>query len=163
MEPLRLEFLQDPTDDQEGLARLRTEVETPVATSMAVIQVDQLAAAIRRTPVDILLADLSLWGGPLRFRSLVHTAAATGLEVAIHSLFETGIGTAANLHLAAAFGEIKRATDSGHHVLEDDVIRPGVLAVRNGAMAVPEGPGLGVELDPLRLRELTIEEHEVRP
>jgi glucarate dehydratase len=163
LEPLRLEFLEDPTDDQEGLARLRTEVETPVATNMAVIQVDQLAAAIRRKPVDVLLADLYMWGGPLRFRGLVHAASATGFEVAIHSLFETGIGTAANLHLAAAFGEIKRATDSGLHVLRDDVVKPGQLSLRDGAMAVPDGPGLGVELDHDRLRELTIEEHEVRP
>jgi len=162
LERLHLELLEDPTDDQEGLARLRAEVETPVATRRAVTQLDQLAAAIRRKPVDVVLADLSGWGGPLRFRALVHTAAATGFEVAIHGRFETGIGTAASLHLAAALGEIKRPTETGHHLLGDDVIRPDVLTIRNGAMTVPEGAGLGVELDPDHLRDLTIEEHEVR-
>jgi glucarate dehydratase len=161
LEPLGLEFYEDPTDDQEGLARLRAEVTTPVATNMAVIQIDQLAAAIRRRPVDVILADLFLWGGPLRFRGLVHCASAVGFEVAIHSLFETGIGTAANLHLAAAFGEIRRANDSGLHGLARDVTVAGPLRIEDGAMTVPWTAGLGVELDRDAVRDLAIEEREL--
>lgn len=161
LEPLGLEFYEDPTDDQDGLARLRAELTTPVATNMAIIQIDQLAAARRRPPVDVVLADLYMWGGFLRFRTMVDAATQSGFEVAIHSLFETGIGTAANLHLAAAFGGIVRANDSGLHVLGQDVVGPG-LDIVGGAMAVPAGSGLGVSLDPAALKGLVIEEREIR-
>ncbi len=161
LEPLGLEFYEDPTDDQEGLARLRAEMTTPVATNMAVIQVDQLAAARRRPPVDVILADLYLWGGFLRFRTMIDAATASGFEVAIHSLFETGVGTAANLHLAAAFGGIVRANDSGLHVLGQDVVGTP-LEIVGGAMAIPPGPGLGVSLEPAAMKGLVVEEREVR-
>lgn len=161
MDHLGLEFFEDPTDDQAGLARLRSRVRTPVATNMCIIQPDHLAAAVHSRPVDVILADLYLWGGVGRFRTLVHAAEPLGFEVAIHSLFETGIGTAANLHLAAAFPGIRRANDCGHHVLGEDVVTPGRLEIRDGAMAVPSGPGLGVELDPARVQALAIQSKEV--
>ncbi len=160
MDDLGLEFFEDPTDDQAGLARLRSQVRTPVATNMCIIQPDHLAAAVHSRPVDVILADLYLWGGVSRFRALVHAAEPLGFEVAIHSLFETGIGTAANLHLTAAFPGIQRANDCGHHVLGEDVVT-GALAIRDGAMAVPSGPGLGVELDRTRVAGLALQEKEV--
>ncbi|MHB1327301.1 MAG: mandelate racemase/muconate lactonizing enzyme family protein [Gemmatimonadales bacterium] len=161
MDHLGLEFFEDPTDDQAGLARLRSQVRTPVATNMCIIQPDHLAAAVRSRPVDVILADLYLWGGVGRFRALVHAAEPLGFEVAIHSLFETGIGTAANLHLAAAFPGIRRANDCGHHVLGEDVVVPSTLDIRDGALAIPSGTGLGVELDPDRVRALAVQSREV--
>jgi len=160
MDDLGLEFFEDPTDDQAGLARLRSLVRTPVATNMCIIQPDHLAAAVHSRPVDVILADLYLWGGVGRFRALVHAAEPLGFEVAIHSLFETGIGTAANLHLAAAFPGVRRANDCGYHVLGEDVVT-GTLAIRDGAMGVPSGPGLGVELDRTRVTGLALQEKEV--
>ncbi len=161
MDDLGLEFFEDPTDDQAGLARLRGQVRTPLATNMCIVQPDHLASAAQSRPVDVILADLYLWGGVGRFSALVHAAEPLGFEVAIHSLFETGIGTAANLHLAAAFPGIRRANDFGHHVLDADVVVPGGLEVRDGMMAVPSGPGLGVELDPARVAALAVQSKEV--
>ena len=53
------------------------------------------------------------------------------------------------VHLAAATPNVDYACDT--HTPwkepEDDVVAPGVLALEDGAVAVPTGPGLGVELD----------------
>jgi glucarate dehydratase len=157
LEEVGLEFFEDPTDDVEGLAAIRAGSRTPVATNMAVVQMDQLAAAARRGAVDVVLADLFMWGGVERFRALAHAATSLGLEVGIHSLFETGVATAANLHLAAALPELRLANDSGHHLLAADVVRPALGPVRGGRLTLPNGPGLGVELDPGAVDEFTLD------
>jgi glucarate dehydratase len=161
LEPLRLEFLEDPTDDQEGLAAVRAAVATPVATNMCLVQIDQLAPAVRRRAVDVVLADVYMWGGIERLRSMVWAATLCGLEVGIHSLFETGIGTAVNLHLAAALPELRRANDSGLHVLERDVVQGSPGRVRDGRMTLPDGAGWGVTLDETALQELTVDDEVV--
>jgi len=161
LEELGLEFYEDPTDDISGMAALRSRVRTPVATNMCVVQLDHLASAIRHRPADVLLADVYMWGGIENYLIMAATAEAYGFEVAIHSLFETGIGTAANLHLAAALSQIRRANDSGLHILESDVIQKGSLRIENGRMRVPDGPGWGVELNASALAELTVEQLEV--
>ena len=161
LEDLNLEFYEDPTDDISGMAALRARVRTPVATNMCVVQLDHLASAIRRRPADVLLADVYMWGGIENYLTMAATAEAFGFEVAIHSLFETGIGTAANLHLAAALPQIRRANDSGFHVLESDVVQDGPLRVENGRMRVPDGPGWGVDLNPSALAQLSVEQLEV--
>jgi glucarate dehydratase len=161
LEPLRLEFYEDPTDDIEGLANLRARVARPVATNMCVIQLDHLPHAARRGAVDVVLADLFMWGGIANYRVMADAASSLGFEVAIHSLFETGIGTAANLHLAAALPLVQRANDSGHHVLAADVLADH-LPIRDGKMQLPAGPGLGVGIDPDKLAGLTVKEASVR-
>lgn len=161
LEPLQLEFYEDPTDDVEGLANLRARVSRPVATNMCVIQLDHLPNAIRRGAVDVVLADLFMWGGVSNYRIMADVAASFGLEVAIHSLFETGIGTVANLHLAAAIPRVQRANDSGHHIIAADVLADD-MPITDGRMRLPDKPGLGIAIDPDKLARLTVKEQTVR-
>jgi glucarate dehydratase len=158
LEPLDLEFYEDPTDDIEGLAKLRARMTRPVATNMCVIQLDHLAPAIRHGAVDVVLADIFMWGGVQNYREMAAVAESCGLEVAVHSLFESGIGTAANLHLASGLPQITRANDSGHHVIADDILSPALPDVADGHLPLPAGPGLGVALDLAALARLTVEE-----
>ena len=73
--------------------------------------------------------------------------------VGIHSTGETGIGTALNLHVAASLPTLPHAMDSYYHHQTVDVITEPLRYV-DGAMAVPDGPGLGVEIDGDQLRHL---------
>ncbi|MBV9523613.1 MAG: hypothetical protein JO010_12505 [Alphaproteobacteria bacterium] len=160
MEGLGLEFYEDPTDGPDGLARLRANVATPVATNMCVVQSDQLPYAISRGVTDVVLADLYMWGGIENYLALAATAAAHGIELAVHSLFETGIGTAANLHLAAGLAQIGRPNDCGLNWLADDaVVEP--MPIIDGRLGVPTGPGLGVSLDAERIQAMTIALREI--
>jgi L-alanine-DL-glutamate epimerase-like enolase superfamily enzyme len=63
LDPLGLEFFEDPTGELEGIARLKAAVKTPVATNMWVVKDEQLVPAIRRKAVDVVLGDLFMWGG----------------------------------------------------------------------------------------------------
>jgi glucarate dehydratase len=65
----------------------------------------------------------------------------------MHSNAHLGISLAAMTHLAAASPELTHACDTHWPWRTEDVIEPGVLALADGAVRVPTGPGLGVELD----------------
>jgi glucarate dehydratase len=106
LDPLGLEFFEDPTGELEGIARLKAAVKTPVATNMWVVKDEQLVPAIRRRAVDVVLADLFMWGGIDAWRRMARVSHAYGLKPALHSVYETGIATVANLHLASALPEV---------------------------------------------------------
>ena len=55
------------------------------------------------------------------------------------------------LHLGAVLPNLTFAADAHYHHLLDDVIEGGKLPYENGAIRVPDGPGLGVRLDRDRL------------
>jgi len=160
LRPHAPEWLEDPCDDREGLWRLKRATGMPVATNMAVIQPDHIAPALRHPCADVWLADIFMWGGIEGWREMAATAGLFGVEVALHSLFETGIATAANLHLAAAHPQIGRANDCGAVWLRRDVVAPA-LQVREGALELPAGPGLGLGLDEEAMRAATIDERIV--
>jgi glucarate dehydratase len=158
LEPLALEYYEDPTDGLEGLARVRRQVTRPTASNMAAIEWGHLAPAARRGVPDIVLADLFLWGGVEHYRDMAAAVDALGLRCAIHSFYESGVTTAANVHLALGLGLTAHANDQGYDGLAADVLAPGALAVRDGRIALPAGAGLGVALDEARVRQLLIDE-----
>lgn len=161
MEELGLEFYEDPTDDISGMAALRARVRTPLATNMCVVQLDHLAAAIRRRPADVLLVDVYMWGGVENYLTMAATAKAYDFDIAVHSLFETGVGTAANLHLAAALPQIRHGNDCGLHVLAFDIVNDGPAAIEDGRMRVPRAPGWGVTLNHAALAEHAVKRVEI--
>ncbi|MGH8764433.1 MAG: mandelate racemase/muconate lactonizing enzyme family protein, partial [Burkholderiales bacterium] len=112
LDPLGLEFFEDPTGELEGIARLKGAVKTPVATNMWVVKDEQLAPAIRRRAVDVVLGDLFMWGGIDAVRRMAKATQAFGLKPALHSVYETGISTVANLHLASAIPEFEYPNDA---------------------------------------------------
>jgi glucarate dehydratase len=65
------------------------------------------------------------------------------------------------LHLGAVLPNFTYAGDAHYHHLTDDVIVGGPMPYENGSIAVPDGPGLGVELDPDKLRRYAEHYREV--
>lgn len=161
LDGLGLEFFEDPTGELEGLARLKVQVKTPVATNMWLVKDEQLAPAIRRQAVDVVLGDLFMWGGIDALRRMAKVTHAFGLKPALHSVYETGIATVANLHLAAALPVVTYPNDASLHFLSSDVLKE-VQEVRDGAMTIPSGHGLGVTLDRGKLERLALEHAEIR-
>jgi glucarate dehydratase len=160
LDALGLEFFEDPTGELEGIARLKAAVKTPVATNMWVVKDEHLVPAIRRKAVDVVLGDLFMWGGIDAWRRMAKVAYAYGLKPALHSVYETGIATVANLHLASALPEVEYPNDSGLHFLSSDVLLEA-QEVKDGAMKLPAGPGLGVTLDRNKLERLALESVEI--
>ncbi len=59
------------------------------------------------------------------------------------------------IHLASVIPNLSYAADAHYHHLVDDIIDNGMLNIKEGAMAVPDKPGLGVSLDQDKLKEFS--------
>jgi glucarate dehydratase len=151
IEDLNNDYLEDPTFGLAGMRRVREKVGMPLATNTVVVNFEQLAANIRDPAVDVILLDTTFWGGIRPCIKAAGICEAFGLGVAVHSSGELGIQLASMLHMGAVVPNLGFAADAHYHHLTDDVIAGGRLAYRDGAMAVPSGPGLGVTLDRERL------------
>jgi glucarate dehydratase len=153
IEDLDNDYLEDPVFGLHGMRRTREKVRMPLATNTVVVGFEQLAANVLDTAVDVILLDTTFWGG---IRPCIRAAAVCDtfqLGVAVHSSGELGIQLATMLHLGAVLPNLVYAADAHYHHLADDVIVGGKLPYRDGAIAVPEGPGLGVRLDRDKLGE----------
>ena len=146
LEAVRLEYLEDPCDGLEGMARVRAEVATPLCTNMCVVRMDDLAPAVRMRAVDVVHADVHKWGGVRPTMAMQAVCQAFGLGVNFHSGGELGVSTACHLHVAAAMDRLDYAIDSMYYLAGDDILSERI-ELRDGALMVPQGPGLGVEVD----------------
>lgn len=147
------DYLEDPTWGLNGLRRVRAAVDLPIATNTVVIDFEQLATNVRDPAVDVVLLDTTFWGG---IRPCVRAAAVCETfqtDIAIHSSGELGIQLATMLHLGAVLPNLTYAADAHYHHLTDDILVGGKLEYVDGTIAVPEGPGLGVEVDRDKLAE----------
>jgi glucarate dehydratase len=147
IEDLNTDYLEDPVFGLHGMRRTREKVRVPLATNTVVVGFEQLAANVLDTAVDVILLDTTFWGG---IRPCVKAAAICEtfqLGVAVHSSGELGIQLATMLHLGSVIPALSFAADAHYHHVIDDVIAGGKLEYRDGAIAVPTSPGLGVTLD----------------
>jgi glucarate dehydratase len=118
-----------------------------LASNMSVFAFEDLAPTIMADVLDVVLLDPHWYGGIHRAKLAGQICEAMGVDAGMHSGAEFGISQAAMLHLAACLPNLVLAPDSHYHHLTDDIIAGGKMQYKNGAMAVPTGPGLGVELD----------------
>lgn len=161
VEGLDLEYLEDPVAGIDAMARLRRDLRTPFATNMCIIDFDQLPVGIRAGAADIVLGDIFHWGGIQAFRDLAAVCGTFRIGMGMHSFWEMGLATAFNLHLAAACHQVDHAIDGILWLYPDDITAGERMVVRDGVLPVPEGPGVGVELDEDKVARFRIEEKMV--
>ncbi|MCP9275637.1 glucarate dehydratase family protein [Mycolicibacterium arenosum] len=142
-----LQYLEDPTPGIEGMAEVAAQAPMPLATNMCVVAFDQLAPAVANDAVRVVLSDHHYWGGLQRSRLLAGICDTFGLGLSMHSNSHLGISLAAMVHLAGATPNLTYACDTHWPWKTEDVVKPGVLAIRDGSVAVPTTPGLGIEID----------------
>jgi glucarate dehydratase len=145
---LNNDYFEDPTWGLEGMRRLRQFVPIPTATNAVVVNFEQLAQAIRHDLLDVVLLDTTFWGGLRQAHKAGQVLETFQYGASVHSSGELGIQLASMLHLGAALPNLAFAADAHYHHLTDDIIRGGRMEYRGGCIALPKGPGLGVELDP---------------
>ena len=153
IEDLNNDYYEDPTWGLNGLRRLKSFVRIPLATNTVVVNFEQLVANLRDMAVDVVLLDTTFWGGIRACVKAAQICEAFQLGVSVHSSGELGIQLATMLHLASVLPNLTFAADAHYHHLRDDVIEGGKFAYVDGAIAVPDGPVLGVTLDYNKLGE----------
>jgi glucarate dehydratase len=120
---------------------------------MCVVRWEDLAPAARLNAVQVIHGDIYKWGGIAITKNLAAHCEAFGLGMNLHSGGELGIATAAHLAIAASTPVLSSAIDSMYYLHDDDIIEP--LPFEGGCLTVPDGVGLGVEVDEDKLAHYT--------
>jgi glucarate dehydratase len=149
-----LEYLEDPTPGIEGMSEVAREVAMPLATNMCVVGFEDVAPAVAKKAVGVILSDHHYWGGLQKVQSLAAVCETFDLGLSMHSNSHLGISLAAMTHVASAVPNLTYALDTHWPWKTEDVIAEGALRFRDGEVTVPNAPGLGVELDRDQLARL---------
>ncbi|GAB2751018.1 L-Ala-D/L-Glu epimerase [Salinifilum aidingensis] len=152
MEEAELELIEQPVSGRNlaEMAYVRHRTNTPLLANEACWTRHDQLAVIRAGAADVLSADNQADGGLLNLKRSAGICEAAGLPVVKHSLGELGVALAAATHVVAATPNFRHANQAYGALLSDDVTTAfggPDSNYRDGCLAVPAAPGLGVELD----------------
>jgi L-alanine-DL-glutamate epimerase-like enolase superfamily enzyme len=161
LEPYGLAWMEDPMPilDINGHKRIADAVLTPIAAGEDLYLMEGFREVIETRAFDILHPDLLTSGGMLETKRIADYGEDWGLPTALHCAC-TPIGFMANVHCAAAISSLVAVE---HHGLDLPFWRELVTGLDEGYMEagyvkVPDGPGLGVDLN-----EEAVEAHLMTP
>lgn len=155
--PYRPGWVEEPLapQDFDGYARIREISPIPIATGEALYSVFDFKRLCDQRGADVLQPDLSLCGGFWQGRKIAELAYASHLRLSPH-VWGGAVGLAAALHYMASLsvyphaGNVPKPVlleyDLGENPLRSALLK-SLLEPRDGFIAVPDGPGLGIEVD----------------
>jgi muconate cycloisomerase len=155
MERHGIELAEQPAADLEDLAAVRNETAIPIAADESINGPDDARRAVELGACQLATVKLSKVGGigPAR-------AVAAELPVYLSSALDGPVGIAAAAHLAQVLRPAAPwaalAQGLATQLLFADRIASLECEVRDGLLHLPEGPGLGVEIDEGALERLRI-------
>ena len=154
-------FFEEPVtpEDRNGYRRVRQALDIPIAGGEAEYTRWGFRDLIAGGCVDIAQPDLCVCGGFSEFQKIVALASSYGVAVIPH-VWGSGVAQAAALHAIAALppqphtanpvplqNEPVVEFDRNHNPLRDELLRGGLAIGKDGRVPVPQGPGLGIEVD----------------
>ena len=151
---LRVRFIEQPTLDRQSLNRIAAASPIAICADESAGSFDDIvgfgATAVRG--VSLKLIKLGGITGVMRGAVLCDSL---GLEINLAGkVAESSVAAAANLHCAAGISALAFGCSPGNQAVAHDVTDAPVRAV-DGVFAVPDGIGLGVEVDEKRVAELS--------
>lgn len=151
-----LQYYEDPVPGLEAMAELHAHTGMTLATNMVVTDYDEFRRNIALNGVQVVLSDHHYWGGLRSTQHLAKMCDVFGLGVSMHSNSHLGISLMAMTHVAAATPNLAYACDTHYPWVEEDdeVVEGGKIPITGGCVAITDAPGLGLRIDPARLRRL---------
>ncbi|GAA0251387.1 mandelate racemase/muconate lactonizing enzyme family protein [Cryptosporangium japonicum] len=147
---LGVSFFEEPVPQHRhaDLVWLTARSPVPIAVGERVGSPDAFARLAADHAADVFQPDASICGGLLACLDVAALAAQHGIRVVPHVGGPTAVGLAANLHWATAAGVEEAEFDIDPYQPLVDELSPALAlpAIRGGFAAVPDGPGLGVDV-----------------
>jgi len=147
--PYDVWFLEAPIapDDLPGLRRLTAQSPVPIAGNETAFGLDAYRNLIVEGNVDVVHLDVNQCGGVGEARRIAALSAAFHRSVSFHCA-TSAVCFLANMHVAASVPNTESVEYHGVHQMLFDRVPGGGFAVVEGAVALPDVPGLGIEVDP---------------
>jgi o-succinylbenzoate synthase len=144
-------------DDIADHAALQRQLTTPICLDESIKSVHAAEQAIAAGACRIINIKPGRVGGYAESIRLHDLCAAHGIPVWHGGMLESGIGRAANIHLATLENfSLPGDIAASQRYFNPDLIDPPIVVASDGTIAVPREPGLGVSLVPDRIDRATI-------
>jgi D-galactarolactone cycloisomerase len=162
IEDLHIAWFEEPVvaDDLDGYERVRAATSIPLAAGEAEFTRYGARDLLARRLIDVLQPDVARSGGISETLKMIALAAAHHVRYAPHVGFSAAVCVAASLHLAAVapnfwtYECIYTVNPLRERLAVSPVGGPDQLV--DGALPVPGGPGLGIDLDPETVRRYRV-------
>jgi D-galactarolactone cycloisomerase len=156
LKPCHVKWLEEPLwppEDYAGMARLKTESGTATAAGENAGTLADIAQLIGTAGVDYIQPSITKIGGVSAMRQVAETARQSGTKIAPHSPY-FGPGLIATIHFAASIPE-RPIIERFYLDLEASPLG-ALVEAPGGFMGVPQGPGLGIDVDEAVLRKYRV-------
>lgn len=152
-----------PPDDLSGYRRLAGRSRLRIAAGETAVTAGEMKLLADTGAVDVLMPDLHLCGGFLEGFSISNLARLSGLRISPH-VWGGAVAQAAAAHFAAALPRephpdlsiVPVEWDVSNNPLRNELL-VDPLRVEQGHLVLPQGPGLGVEIDPSAVARLRLD------
>ncbi len=169
MEPYGLKCVEQPVEGIARIAQVALSIDTPVMADESAWTAHDILEIIKRRAADIISIYTTKPGGLYRAMQVATVAAAGGLQCNVNGSIESGVGNLANVHLAAAAApvtlscvvpvstpaEAQHGQVAGIYYTDDLIAEPFVF--RDGAIQVPDRPGMGIDVDEAKIERYRVE------
>lgn len=141
-------------DALEDYVKLREHSPVPISGGEVLTRRQSFQPWIERRAFDIVQPDVTKVGGLSEERRIAWAAQDHGIRFIPHG-WNTAVGLAADLHLAAALPGTDLVEYLTGSPFIDEITVGGWRLDAQGMLAIPTGPGLGIQLDPEKLKKFT--------
>lgn len=149
IEPYQLLFLEEPVvpGNIDAFIRMKQHIKIPIATGERDRTIWEVLPYLENRVIDILQPDCGHTGGPSSMKKIAALCEAFYTPIAPHCTCSE-LGLSASLHVTATVPLflIHEAYLDGH-IMPKGVARPSFEIDKDGNAKLPQGPGLGVEID----------------
>lgn len=144
-------------------AKLQRELDTPLCLDESILTVEDARKADELGSCKIINVKLGRVGGHAEARAIQKLCADRGTPVWCGGMLESGIGRAHNIAMSTLAGfNLPGDVSASARYWEEDIIEPEVTVSSRGTIAVPEGIGLGYEVNERRVESLVKRREELR-
>jgi muconate cycloisomerase len=168
MEEYDLLYMEQPVEGIDAMAEVTRRVGTPIMADESAWTAQDVLEIVQKKAADIISIYTTKPGGMFKAKKIAAVAEAAGLKCNVNGSVETGVGNAANLHLAASTAVVtfacvvpvstpkgKGKKGIGGIYYQDDILKEA-FEFSDGDIVVSTRPGLGVELDEDKLRHYRV-------
>ncbi len=170
MEAYGLKYAEQPVMGIERISQVARSIDTPVMADESAWNAHDVVQIIAQGAVQIVSIYTTKPGGLYRAMEVAAVCRAAGILCNVNGSVETGVGNLANIHLAAAApavtlscvvpvstpAEAQHGQVGGIYYKDDLLAEP--MRLVDGAIEVPTGPGMGIDVDLAKVGKYLVRE-----
>jgi O-succinylbenzoate synthase len=163
MDNYNLLLIEQPLsyDDIYDHSKLQREIKTPICLDESIHSIDDTRAAIELNSCRVINIKPGRVGGFTESKLIHDYCASKNIPVWHGGMLESGIGRAGNVALASLPNfTLPGDISASKRYYKEDIVEPEFLINPDGTMDVPTNPGLGVEVNLIKLKKVTVSKKE---